>query len=75
MTTTTTQPKQHDLLVWQWNINGLRGRKATLAQYVTQAKRRPGVILLQETHSKHAPKLPGYCTYALAHPKGPERGA
>lgn len=75
MATTTTQPKQHDLLVWQWNINGLRGRKATLAQYVTQAERRPDVILLQETHSEHAPKLPGYRTYALAHPKGPERGA
>ncbi|XP_077553457.1 uncharacterized protein LOC144168324 [Haemaphysalis longicornis] len=61
MTTTTTQPKQHDLLVWQWNINGLRGRTATLAHY--------------RLTSEHAPTLPGYRTYALAHPKGPERGA
>lgn len=55
---------RHELVVWQWNANGLRGKKASLQQYIGQAGRRPDVILLQETHSEAPPSILGYRSYA-----------
>lgn len=55
---------RHELVVWQWNANGLRGKKASLQQYIEKASRRPDVILLQETHSETPPSMAGYRSYA-----------
>lgn len=63
MARTAIGPKQ-ELMLWQWNANGLQGKKASLQQYVGQLARRPDVILLQETHSEAPPTLPGYRSYA-----------
>lgn len=56
--------QQHHLLIWQWNPNGIQGRKASLQQYIQQSTKRPDVIILQETHSETPPTLPGYRSFA-----------
>lgn len=55
--------QQHHLLIWQWNPNGIQGRKASLQQYIQQSTKRPDVIILQETHSETPPTLPGYRSF------------
>ncbi|KAL3179519.1 hypothetical protein MRX96_037904 [Rhipicephalus microplus] len=58
------QTQQHHLLIWQWNPNGIQGRKTSLQQYIKQSTKRPDVIILQETHSETPPTLPGYRSFA-----------
>ncbi|XP_077541278.1 uncharacterized protein LOC144153521 [Haemaphysalis longicornis] len=53
-----------ELVIWQWNANGLRTKRASLQQYIRHAGRRPDVILIQETHTEDTPKLPGHRSYA-----------
>ncbi|KAL3235432.1 hypothetical protein MRX96_003319 [Rhipicephalus microplus] len=62
------QTQQHHLLIWQWNPNGIQGRKASLQQYIKQSTKRPDVIILQETHSETPPTLPGYRSFAKPPP-------
>ncbi|XP_077560865.1 uncharacterized protein LOC144175701 [Haemaphysalis longicornis] len=73
--TIKTAEKTHELIIWQWNANGFRGRRATFLQHIARAEKRPDIILVQEMHSENAPKIPGYCSYAFALPKTPEKGA
>lgn len=73
--TIKTAEKTHELIIWQWNANGFRGRRATFLQHIARAEKRPDIILVQETHCEHAPKIPGYRSYAFALPKTPEKGA
>lgn len=55
-------------MVWHWNANGYRCRKAVLQQHLRSLdqKELPDVIAIQETHAED-PKitsLPGYRAYA-----------
>ncbi|KAL3242979.1 hypothetical protein MRX96_047641 [Rhipicephalus microplus] len=57
---------QADSLIWHWNANGFRCRKAILQQYLRSLAptARPDVIAVQETHTEDTPTLPGYRTHA-----------
>lgn len=63
-TNRTASAPVKDLLVWHWNCNGYPSKKAILRQHLKQIDRIPDVIMIQETHSEDAPKLPGYRTHA-----------
>ncbi|KAH9364434.1 hypothetical protein HPB48_018563 [Haemaphysalis longicornis] len=47
------------LTVWQWNCRGLQPKRAVQQQHIEHAKKKPDVILLQETLTA-TPTLPGY---------------
>lgn len=70
VTARSTQGPKHkkntsqQLLVWQWNPNGIQGKKASLQQYIQQCNTRPDIIVIQETHSETPPSLPGYRSFA-----------
>ncbi|XP_077548373.1 uncharacterized protein LOC144161610 [Haemaphysalis longicornis] len=61
----TRQPRTNSTLtIWQWNANGFQCRKATLLQIIQGAERPPDIIMVQETHTEHAPSLTGYRAHA-----------
>lgn len=47
------------ITVWQWNCRGFQGKRAVLQQHIEHARRKPDVLLLQETLT-NTPSLPGY---------------
>ncbi|XP_077553737.1 uncharacterized protein LOC144168670 [Haemaphysalis longicornis] len=62
------RPQGDRIVVWHWNANGYRCRKAVLQQHLRSLdqKELPDVIAIQETHAED-PKitsLPGYRAYA-----------
>lgn len=72
--TIKTAEKTHEL-IWQWNASGFRGRRATFLLHTARAEKRPDIILVKETHCEHAPKIPGYRSFAFALPKTQQKGA
>lgn len=52
-------PDPPSITVWQWNCRGLQPKRAVLQQHIEHAKKKPDVILLQETLTA-TPTLPGY---------------
>lgn len=57
-------PANTGLKIWQWNANGFRCRKAVLQQHLQSIDSPPDIIMVQETHMKSAPTLPGYRAHA-----------
>ncbi|KAL3213417.1 hypothetical protein MRX96_035427 [Rhipicephalus microplus] len=62
------RPQGDRIVMWHWNANGYRCRKAVLQQHLRSLdqKELPDVIAIQETHAED-PKitsLPGYRAYA-----------
>lgn len=65
-----------DLIIMQWNANGIRARSGELRQWISTQRIKPHVICLQETFLKpqHRYELNGYAVERYDRQQGPKGG-